>query len=88
MLVSSYQIYYYINEISILLAKTIVLQAKVILFSLKSIQIQAKEIDNLFSVTWSKTMCGMRNYLFILYFGSKDDLKCAHVFILTDLRLY
>ena len=66
MLVSSYHIYYYINEISILLAETIVLQAKVNLFSLKSVQIQAKIIHNLFSVTWSKTMCGMRNYLFIL----------------------
>ena len=34
---------YYIKEISILLAKTIVLQAKVNSFSLKSIQIQAKQ---------------------------------------------
>ena len=47
-----------------------------------------KKNDYLFSVTWSKTMCGMRNYLFIFHFGSKDDLKCAHVFILTNLRLY
>ena len=50
--------------------------------------LRQKKIDYLFSVTWSKTMCGMRNYLFIFYFGSKDDLKCAHVFILTNLRLY
>ena len=29
----------------------------------------------------------MHNYLFIFYFGSKDDLKCAHVFILTNLKI-
>ena len=30
-----------------------------------------KKIDPLFSVTWSKTECGMRNYLFTFYFGLK-----------------
>ena len=54
----------------------------------EKINSKEKKIDYLFSVTWSKTMCGMRIYLFILYFGSKDDLECAHVFIFTNLRLY
>ena len=49
---------------------------------------KAKKIEYLSSLKRSKTMCGMRNYLFIFYVGSKDDLKCAHVFILTNLRLY
>ena len=55
---------------------------------LKRWGVRQKKIDYLFSVTWSKTMCGMRNYLSIFYFESKDDLKCAHVFIFTNLRLY
>ena len=65
------------------------LNKQLIKFDIKDFCIaQAKKIDDLFSVTWSKTMCGMRNYLLIFYFGSKDGLKCAHVFILTNLRLY
>ena len=41
---------------------------------------KAKKIDPLFSVTWSKTESGMRNYLFTFYFGLKM-IQSVHIFL-------
>ena len=38
------------------------------------------KINPLFSVTWSKTECDMRNYLFTFYFGLKL-IQSVHIFL-------
>ena len=46
---------------------------------LENREIRPKRIHYLFSVTWSKSECGMRDYLFIFYFGL-DMIQRAHIF--------
>ena len=48
---------------------------------------KAKHIDHLLSVTWSKTECSMRHYLFILYFGLRM-IQSAHIFSLDKTNFY